>query len=83
MKTIKVYEICISDGCGGHSRSFYVEKFTAGTEWVRKHPLDDFYEREITIFEDLEDYDANSVEGRKKKALAKLTTEEKELLGLK
>lgn len=83
MKTITVYEVHISDGGGGSRRGFYLKTKEAAEEWLARNNWDSFYEKKIVIFDDLEDYEQNSYEGLKKKAMAKLTTEEKELLGLK
>ncbi len=83
MKILKCYQIFISDGGGGSKHGFYVMSKEAAEQWTAKNTWDFFYEKEITIFDDLEDYETNSAEALKRNALAKLTEQEKELLGLK
>ena len=83
MKTLTVFEICIWDGGGGSRHGFYVESEESAKEWIVKNKFDSYYEKIITIFDSLVDYEENSHEGLKKKALAKLSDAEKAILGIK
>ena len=83
MKTLNVFEIWIWDGGGGSRHGFYVESEEAAKEWVTKNNYDSYYKKTITIFDNLVDYEENSHEGLKKKALAKLSDAEKSILGIK
>lgn len=83
MRTLNVFEICIWDGGGGSRHGFYVESEEAAKEWVVKNNYDSYYKKTITIFDNLVDYEENSHEGLKKKALAKLSDAEKSILGIK
>ena len=82
MKTLNIFEIRISDGGGGSYHGFYVKSESAAKEWVSRNNFDLYYEKTITIFDDLSDYEENSPAGLKKKALAKLSDAEKKILGL-
>lgn len=83
MKTLTVFEVCIWDGGGGSRHGFYVESEEAAKKWIVKNQYDSYYEKTITIFDDLVDYDENSLKGLKKRALAKLSDAEKVILGVK
>ena len=83
MKVIKCWDILVWDGGERHNHKYYVATKEAADEWIAKNKHDLAYEKEFVILDsyaELMDY--RSGEARKR-ALAKLTEEDKIVLGLK
>jgi hypothetical protein len=83
MKILKVWDIQVWDGGGGHNHKYYVATKEAADEWIVKNKYDMIYEKEIVILDswnELQEYKNGEL---RKRALAKLTNEDKIVLGLK
>lgn len=83
MKIIKCWDIQVWDGGGCHNHRYYVATKEAADEWKAKNKFDAIYEKEFVILDsyaELMDYRSGEA---LKRALAKLTEEDKILLGLK
>lgn len=83
MKIIKCWDIQVWDGGDRHNHRYYVATKEAADEWMAKHKYDMVYEHEMVIldsWDELQDYKNGEL---RKRALAKLTAEEKVVLGLK
>lgn len=83
---IDCYEVTESDGGGMHSNHVafvgskaLADEMVAKSKGWRSHNK---YKKLITIFDTMEEIDANSKSNLRKSALAKLTNLEKEALGL-
>lgn len=83
MKIIKCWDIQVWDGGDRHDHKYYVATKEAADAWMAKNKFDTVYEKQFIIldsYEELMDY--RNGESRKR-ALAKLTEEDKIALGLK
>ena len=84
---IGCYEVTESDGGGMHSNHLmYVSSMELADKMVSKSKgwrTASKYTKLITIFDTMEEIEANSKANLRKSALAKLTNLEKEALGLK
>ncbi len=80
------YEITEADGGGMHSNHVcYVSNITLATQLVEKSKhwrSSSPYKKLITIFDTMEEIEANSKENLRKSAIAKLSRAEQEALGL-
>lgn len=83
MKIIKCWDIQVWDGGDRHNHKYYVATKVAAEEWVAKNKYDTFYEKEMVILDDLTEVEAYKNGELRKRALAKLTEEERIVLGLK
>lgn len=82
MKIIKCWDIQVWDGGERHNHKYYVATKEAADGWKTKHKYDIINEREIVILDDLielEEYENGEL---RKRALAKLTEQERKVLGL-
>ena len=83
MKIVQCYDIQVWDGGDRTNHKYYVSSQEAADQWLAKHRFDTVTSREFIIFDDLaeiEDYDKGEA---RKRALAKLTPEDKIALGIK
>ena len=83
MKIIKCWDIQVWDGGDRHNHKYYVADKETADEWVATHKHDLAYEKQFVIldnYEELMDYQNGEARNR---ALAKLTEEDKIVLGLK
>ena len=83
MQIIKCWDIQVWDGGDRHNHKYYVATKEAADEWMAKNKFDSVYEREFVILDswnELQDYKTGEL---RKRALAKLTDEEKLVLGVK
>lgn len=83
MQIIKCWDIQVWDGGERHNHKYYVATKEAADEWMAKNKFDSVYEREFVILDswnELQDYKTGEL---RKRALAKLTDEEKLVLGVK
>ena len=83
MKIIKCWDIQVWDGGDRHNHKYYVATQEAAEQWKEKNKYDEIYEKEFVIldsWDELEEYKNGEL---RKRALAKLTAEEKVILGLK
>lgn len=83
MQIIKCWDIQVWDGGDRHNHKYYVATKEAADQWMKKNAYDSVWEREFIIldsFAELEEYRNGEM---RKRALAKLTEEDKKVLGLK
>jgi hypothetical protein len=83
MKIIRCWDIQVWDGGDRHNHKYYVATKEAADEWMAKNTYDAVYEKEFVIldsYEELMDYKNGEA---RKRALAKLSEEDKIVLGLK
>lgn len=83
MKIIKCWDIQVWDGGDRHNHKYYVATKEAADAWKANNTYDEVYEKEFVILDsltELEEYRAGEL---RKRALAKLTAEERVILGLK
>ena len=83
MKIIKCWDIQVWDGGDRHYHKYYVSSVEAAKEWMKINTYDAVHEREFIIFDDLEEIKSYASGEARKRALAKLTEEEKIALGIK
>ena len=83
MKTHTFWDIRVWDGGSSHNHKHYVATKEAAEEWLKHNPYDDFGKKTIVVFNSYEELmETLCADGRRAKALAKLTKEEQTLLGL-
>ena len=83
MQIIKCWDIQVWDGGERHNHKYYVATKEAADQWMAKNKFDSVWEKELVIldsFAELEEYRNGEM---RKRALAKLTEEDKKVLGLK
>lgn len=83
MKIIKCWDIQVWDGGDRHNHKYYVATKEAADAWMEKNKYDMIYEKEMVIldnWDELEEYKNGEL---RKRALSKLTAEERIVLGLK
>jgi hypothetical protein len=83
MKIINCWDIQVWDGGDRHNHKYYVATKEAADAWMEKNTYDAVYEKQFVIldsYEELMDYKNGEA---RKRALAKLTEEDKIALGLK
>lgn len=84
MQTISVFQVDLWDGGDRHNFGFYIDssKITE-QELKKKDPHCLVIRKTITVFDSLEEKEANSVANLRKSAFAKLTPQERDAIGLK
>lgn len=83
MKIIKVWDIQVWDGGDRHNHKYYVATKETAEQWIAYNKFDAFYEKEMIIldsWDELEEYKNGEM---RKRALAKLTEQDKKVLGLR
>ncbi len=83
MKIIKCWDIQVWDGGDRHNHKYYVSTKEAADQWMAKNKYDTVFEHEFVIldsWDELEEYRNGEM---RKRALAKLTEQDKKVLGLK
>ena len=83
MKIIKCWDIQVWDGGDRHNHKYYVATKEAADEWKFRNKFDEVYEKEFVIldsWDELKEYKNGEL---RKRALAKLTEEERIVLGVK
>ena len=83
MQIIKCWDIQVWDGGERHNHKFYVKTEESARAWLEKNKYDSIYEKEFVILDDLAEVEAYKNGELRKRALSKLTDEEKLVLGLK
>ena len=83
MQIIKCWDIQVWDGGDRHNHRDYVATKEAADEWKFRNKYDEVYEKEFVILDDLGEVEAYKNGELRKRALAKLTEEDKIVLGLK
>lgn len=83
MNIIKVWDIQVWDGGDRHHHKYYVSNKETADIWMERHPQDWVSEFELTMFDTIEQLDDIISGETRKRALAKLTKEDKIALGIK
>jgi hypothetical protein len=83
MQIIKCWGIHVWDGGDRHNHKYYVKTKEAADAWMDKNKYDMIHEYEFVILDDLTEVEAYKNGELRKRALAKLTDEDKIVLGLK
>ena len=83
MQIIKCWDIQVWDGGDRHNHRYYVATKEAADEWMSENKYDAIYEQEFVILDSLDELEEFRNGELRKRALAKLTAEEKIVLGLK
>lgn len=82
MKLVTFYVVSIWDGLDGRSnKEVYFSNEEAASDWLKANTYDHKFKREYVVYDSPTDYVENSPESVKKRALAKLTPEERKALG--
>lgn len=81
MKIFKVWDIRVWDGGDRHDQKYYVSSEAVADMWMKKNPHDYVRAMDLLIFDSLEDIDEFNKNEIRKRALLKLTTEERKALG--
>ena len=82
MQIIKCWDIQVWDGGSMHLHKYYVATKEAADAWKANNKYDEVYEKEFIIldsWDELQDHKAGEL---RKRAIAKLTAEERVVLGL-
>lgn len=83
MKSLTLYRMHQWDGGDRHiPTGVYFETKEAAETWLKEHPYDCYYKVELNIYESTFDYSMSEKQRKKQELLAKLSPEEKKLLGL-
>lgn len=83
MKIIKCWDIQVWDGGDRHNHKYYVATKEAADEWMKNNKYDTVYEHEFVILDDWNELEEYKNGEMRKRALAKLTEQDKKVLGLK
>lgn len=83
MKIINCWDIQVWDGGERHNHKYYVATKEAADEWKARHKHDLIYEKQFIILDNYEELMNYKNGEARKRALAKLTEEDKIVLGLK
>lgn len=83
MQVVQCWDIQSWDGGERHNHRYYVASKEVADEWLEKHPHDVAYEHNLVILKDLTEIEEYKNGEMRKRAMAKLTTEERIVLGLK
>lgn len=83
MRIIKCWDIQVWDGGDRCNHKYFVFSEEAALEWKKNNRFDSIYEREFIIFDNLEEIKKHASGEARKRALAKLTNEDKFALGIK
>lgn len=82
MQVLKVYSIKVWDAAGKHNHKFYLSDRDEALQYVLENKYDIVEEKTIEVFDTLEEWKTWNSGEVKKRALAKLTVEERRVLGL-
>lgn len=82
MQVIECYELQTWNGGSGYDFAAFVKDEASAQEWKQKHKMDRIVKRLIVVYDDVADLEANNKKELRKRALAKLTPEERDALGL-
>lgn len=83
MKIIKCWDIQVWDGGDRHNHKYYVATKEAADAWMAKNKFDTVYEKQFIILDSYEELMNHRNGESRKRALSKLTEEDKIALGLK
>lgn len=83
MKIIKCWDIRVWGGGGLHYHKYYVATKEAADAWKAKNKFDEIVERDLVILDDLKELEEYNNGELRRRALAKLTEQERKVLGVK
>ena len=83
MKIIKCWDIQVWDGGERTNHKYYVATKEAADAWMVENTYDSVYEKEFIILDSFAELEIYRNGELRKRALAKLTEEERIVLGLK
>lgn len=81
MQVLTVWDVQVWDGGGRHNHAFYVKDEFQANVWKEKNTYDSIVKKEIQIFDTIAEYQEFKNGELKRKALQKLTREERVALG--
>lgn len=81
MQVLKVYSVRVWDGGDRHNHKFYLANKSDADRYLENNKFDMVEEKTIEIFDTLGEWDEWKTGEVKKRALAKLTAEERRALG--
>ena len=82
MKIVKCWDIQTWDGGDRHNHKCYVATKEASQAWLANNKYDTVVKREFVIFDSLDELTEYENGELRKRALAKLSEDEKKVLGL-
>jgi hypothetical protein len=82
MKSITYWQIYIWDGGDRHNPGYCVSDQSLAIDWKQKNPNDSVVKTDLIIFDSLKEIEDFKSGETKRRALAKLTLDEKRALGL-
>ena len=83
MTVLDLYEVMVWDGGEHHYPKFYFQYEKDAQEYVKAYPHDFYQKRQFKVYYSYEDFEDNTDDAIRKRALDKLTPEEKLVLGVK
>lgn len=83
MQIINCWDIQVWDGGDRHHHKYYVATKEAADTWMKRNTYDHISERKIIVFDNLDEISEYRTGEARKRALSKLTEEEKFALGVK
>lgn len=81
MQILTVYDVQEIDGCGNRNHKFYITSKAEADRYVAENKYDAAYEKTIELFDTLDEWQEWNKAELKKRALSKLTAEERASLG--
>lgn len=82
MKIIECWDIQVWDGGDRHYHKHYVATKEAADAWKAKHQFDNVSKLRLVIFDNMDELNDYELGEARKRALAKLTAEDKIALGI-
>lgn len=83
MNSFEVKRVDLWDGGDRHNFAFYIIATVPNDQIEKIHPHCSIHKQVLTIFDDLAEVEENSYKNLRKRAIAKLTPMERDVLGLK
>ncbi len=81
MQVLKLYSVQVWDGGDRHNHKFYLTSKSEADKYKAANTYDAIYEKEIEIFDTLDEWKDWNAGKVKERALSKLTAEERRSLG--
>ena len=81
MKTLTLYSVMEWDDCGGHNHKFFLSNKDEADKYKHYHVYVMVQERIFEIFDTVEEWEEWKTVEVKRRALSKLTAEERRVLG--
>lgn len=81
MKTLKVFSVKEFDGCGYYNHKFYLTDRSEADRYLENHKHNIVEEKDLVLFDTLDEWVQYDRDQTKARALAKLTSDERKALG--